>query len=325
MLIVKTRIAPLSAFGTLPKGDTLFGQLCWAVRNHFGEIRLRTLLEGYAAGYPFAVVSDAFLASHLPRPALPGHWFAEIPGADRKEAKKRTWLPEQHFGKPIESWLTHCRKPADILGGAPLSRPQPHNAIDRRTDTTGEAFAPYAMTQHWYGAWDDHRKVYIKALLDIHVVLDEMRLSTGELNELFMSIGEFGFGRDASIGLGKFCVESLEETRLPAQPDANAWLTLAPCAPQGLDLNPARSFYQSFTRFGRHGDVAVHTGRPFKAPVLLAQTGAVLAPHHFQARFFVGSGLGGNGSLSKAIPETVQQGYAPVVAICLPDRTEAAP
>jgi CRISPR-associated protein Csm4 len=33
---------------------------------------------------------------------------------------------------------------------------------------------------------------------------------------------------------------------------------------------------------------------------------------------FVGQGLGTNGTLSKAIPETVQQGYAPVVGIRLP-------
>lgn len=325
MLTITAQIAPSAAFGTLLKGDTLFGQLCWAVRNHFGEARLRTLLDGYTADHPFAVVSDAFPAGCLPRPTLPGHWFVEIPGADRKEVKRRTWLPEQYLSEPIESWLTHYRKPADVLGGVPLARPQPHNVIDRRAGTTGDGFAPYAMTQHWYGTWDDNCKVYTKASLNIHVVLNEERLSEGELNELFVSIGQFGFGRDASIGLGKFCVKSLKETRLPSQPDANAWLTLSPCAPQELGLDPTRSFYQTFTRFGRHGDVAVHTGRPFKSPVLLAQTGAVLTPHNYQERSFIGSGLGGNGTLSKAIPDTVHQGYAPVVAIRLPDRKEAAP
>jgi CRISPR-associated protein Csm4 len=105
---------------------------------------------------------------------------------------------------------------------------------------------------------------------------------------------------------------------LPGQTGANTWLTLGPCAPQGLDLDPQRSFYQVFTRFGRHGDMAVHTGRPFKTPVLLAQTAAVLVPKQYQQRFFVGAGLGGDGSISKAIPETVHQGYAPVVGIRLP-------
>jgi CRISPR-associated protein Csm4 len=58
----RIRIQPLSAFGTRPLGDTLFGQLCWAVRNRHGEERLDTLLDGYTQGQPFAVVSDAFPA-----------------------------------------------------------------------------------------------------------------------------------------------------------------------------------------------------------------------------------------------------------------------
>ena len=32
-------LSPLSAFAT-PKGDTLFGQLCWAIRNRLGEAYL---------------------------------------------------------------------------------------------------------------------------------------------------------------------------------------------------------------------------------------------------------------------------------------------
>lgn len=87
------RLLPLSAFGTPPKGDSLFGQLCWAARHRFGEDRLTEWLGGYANGAPFLVVSDALPAGHLPRPALPGHWFDEIDSADRKAVKKRRWLP----------------------------------------------------------------------------------------------------------------------------------------------------------------------------------------------------------------------------------------
>jgi len=103
----------------------------------------------------------------------------------------------------------------------------------------------------------------------------------------------------------------------PEQEKANAWMTLAPCASQGLSLDAEHCWYQPFTRFGRHGDMAVHTGRPFKSPVLLVDTGAVLTPNKYQESLFVGHGLGGDGSLSRAIPETVQQGYTPVLAIHL--------
>ncbi|QTR48550.1 hypothetical protein [Candidatus Thiothrix anitrata] len=52
-------LRPLSAFGTLPLGDTLFGQLCWLLRDGMGEGKLKELLDGYTTGKPFAVVSDA--------------------------------------------------------------------------------------------------------------------------------------------------------------------------------------------------------------------------------------------------------------------------
>lgn len=195
-------------------------------------------------------------------------------------------------------------------GGDVKSHPHPHNAIDRRTGTTGEGFAPYTATRHWYDKG---------SLLDIHVVLDETKLSPAELELALRDIGELGFGRDASVGLGRFTVDAFSKTELPSQSEANAWLTLAPCAPQGLVWSEARCFYTVFTRFGRHGDIGVHHGNPFKSPVLLANTGAVLTPTQFRSTFFIGQGLGGAGLLSKAIPETVHQGYAPVLSIRLPE------
>lgn len=319
MQTLRLTLAPRSAFGTPPKGDTLFGQLCWAIRNRFSEARLNELLAGYTNGQPFAVVSDAMPAGCLPRPALPTHWFDEVAGVDRKAVKKCAWLPLDAFLHPVSHWLAHCLPTAELSGGAVVVSPQPHNSIDRRTNTTGNGFDPYSMEQRWYGRTtrkDDDGCT--PSRLDVIVVLDDHRLAAGELHTLFTDIGAFGFGRDASIGLGKFEVVKFAPFDLPAQPNANAWLTLAPCAPQGLTWEEAHCFYQPFTRFGRHGDIGVHLGNPFKAPVLLADTGALLSPGQFEPRAFTGQGLGADGSLSKALSQTVHQGYAPVVAVALP-------
>lgn len=324
MQTLHAQLMPRAAFGTPPKGDSLFGQLCWALRHRFGEDRLTTLLDGYTAGAPFLVVSDALPAGHLPRPALPGHWFAPIAGADRKAVKKRRWLPLDKVGAPLDAWLQHCVTDRELAQTEDdendpsfvKTHPQPHNTLNRATGTTGRGeFAPYQMDQHWYAP---------AARLDLWLVHDPARISREDIAGLLQDIGAFGFGRDASIGLGKFEVASIEPRELPAQPDANACLTLAPSAPQGLGWQAERSFYQPFTRFGRHGDVAVQSGRPFKNPVLLAQTGAVLSPDDALPHAFVGQGLGGAGRLSRAIAGTVHQGYAPVVAVCLPQRSESA-
>ncbi len=316
-----------SAFATPLKGDTLFGQLCWAIRNRLGEERLNQCLEGYANSQPFAVVSDAFPNGYLPLPKLPGCFYQLPEGEDRKAVKKLTWLPEAELQKPLKEWLCHAVNAKAIassitnksVGATPTSRlnaaslsekhPQPHNTINRQTNTTGEGgFAPYSIEQEWF----------IPGLRwTLYLLLDTARLSAEDCQQCLKDIGAFGFGKDASIGMGKFQIEDFQEQPLPAQSDANACLTLAPCAPQGLGFDSRTSFYQLFTRFGRHGDIAVHQeGKPFKNPVLLAQTAAVFGAHPPKSGF-IGQGIGGNGKLSKTMVATVHQGYAPVIGVHL--------
>ena len=312
---ITLRIHPLSPFGTPPLGDTLFGQLCWAIRHQSGEARLRELLDGYLENQPFAVVADALPAGYLPRPALPLSWFEQPADADRKRLKQRNWIPHGALRQPLRSWLNAARSDREVTGNPDFSLreswPQPHNSINRLTGTTGEdGFAPYTMMQIGFAPG---------LTLDLHVVFDPARSSAMELREGFESIGATGFGRDASIGLGKFAVEERAAASPTAQANANAYLTLAPCAPQGCDFLPHASRYQPFTRFGRHGDQAVQSGQPFKTPVLLAAAGAVLKPAWYVETCYVGRGLGGDGRLSRAIPETVHQGYTPVIGVHLPD------
>ena len=347
-------IEPQSAFATPLRGDTLFGHLCWALRDGLGESRLRELLQGYTEDRPFAVVSDPFPEHCWPRPAVPPVVFGSLDPRERKSATKRVWLRHHDFTRPIGEWL-RCmvedpgsaddagytnpphprdREQGNSQGGrAPdvATEPTPtrsaslvheetrlRNSIDRRTGTTSdEGFAPYGVAQFRYRPG---------TRLDCHLIFDAGRIDAGTLREAMTAIGRFGYGRDATVGLGRFAVESEASgghSALPlAQNGATSWLTLAPMAPQGLPWNPGRCWYRPFTRFGRHGNAAVHTGNPFKAPVLLADTGAVLTPADgCEPRLFVGQGLGGERRpLSLGLPETVHQGYAPVIGVRIPQR-----
>ena len=326
-------IEPRSAFATPLKGDTLFGQLCWALRDRHGEDRLRELLRGYTDGRPFAVVSDAFPECCWPRPAVPPALLGDADPKQRKAAKKRVWLRQGDFDRPVSEWLRHMAEDPGTAGDevqavhTARTAPRPfmypetrfRNSIDRCTGTTtSEGFAPYGVPQIRY-----REGVH----LDCHIVYDSERIDAGALRQAMNDIGAFGFGRDATVGMGRFDVEEHGHDRpivLPLRQDgATSWLALAPVAPQGLQWNPERCWYRPFTRFGRHGNVAVHRGHPFKAPVLLADTGAVLTPcDPFEERLFVGQGLGGTRRpISYGIPETVHQGYAPVIGIRVPERT----
>lgn len=303
-----------TAFATPPKGDTLFGQTCWALRHALGEAELVRLLDGYTSGQPFAVLSDLLPAGCWPRPALPASAFETAAGADRKVLKRLRWIARTVFDQPLPRWL----EASGSSDAEPLQREtttRAHNSLHRLLGTThGGDFAPFEtpvreLVQSEDGAVPPAELV---------ALLDTQRLDAAAFTAALAHVGQFGFGRDASTGLGKFEVEAHEALTLPAQDGATAWLTLAPCAPQGGEWDEARCWYAPFTRFGRHGDIAVHGGNPFKAPLLLADTGALLVPRQMQPRDFVGRGLGGDGSLSRRIPTTVQQGYAPVLGVRVP-------
>jgi CRISPR-associated protein Csm4 len=301
-----------SPLGTPLAGDTLFGQLCWALREAQGEAELVRRLDGYTTGHPWLVVSDGFPAGHLPRPTLPQHFFpSQADVALRKAARKRRWLPLADASRPLAS---AGKNDTEAYGQAPRPAVQSHNTINRHTGTTGEGeFAPYTQPLTYHAA---------SQAVDLWLIADDERLTAEELRTLLVAVGATGFGRDASIGLGKFTVQTVEQAELPAPVSPTAWWTLAPCAPQGQGFDGKQSYWRVLTRFGRHGNAHALSGKPFKTPLLLATTGAVFTPQgDFASRLFIGQGLGGNGQISKAEPATVHQGYAPA----LPIKMEAAP
>lgn len=302
-----------SALGTPLAGDTLLGQLCWTLRHQLGNSVLTHLLEGYTQGKPFAVVSDAMPSGHLPLPSLPSSVWQTSPDSDRKALKKKRWLPLHKLRERLPSWQQLAVTDSQL--GQSRVRAQPHNTINRQTGTTGIGmFAPYSMEQIWLTP---------DCLWDIIVVLDTARLTATQLYTAFTYMGQHGFGRDASIGLGKFELVGKAEAMhwdLPATDGPNAWLTLGPCAPQGQGFCPVRSHWHSTTRFGRHGDIAAQAGQPYKRPILMAKTGSVFWPERLDTScLFIGQGLGGiQAPISLIMPETIHQAYAPVVPIQLP-------
>ncbi|MFN3854222.1 MAG: type III-A CRISPR-associated RAMP protein Csm4 [Phreatobacter sp.] len=305
-----------SDLGTPMSGDTLFGQLCWQLRLREGEARLAEVLQGYGVGHPFLVVSDAMPRGFLPKPIVPppplSNEATDAAWTARKAWIKRRWLPSDCLRRPLAESLDRTDLPQPCSMELVL---QPHNSINRLTGTTGAAaFAPFLS----------ERMVVAPAGRDVTLrcLLDEERLRRAQLLEMLSDIGRSGFGRDASTGLGRFCVTASAEA--PVAVSAPVLVTLAPAALHPQAVNIERSYWKPLVRFGRHGGPA-SGGAVFKAPVLLAAAGASITvenPAAVQAGF-IGRGLGGDGRLSKRIPGTVHQGYAPIVPVDLTGWTEA--
>lgn len=303
MNILKLTLRPLTQFGTPLAGDTLFGHLCWALRERDGLSRLNELLGGYTDGRPFLVVSDAFPAGFLPRPTVPEAMLGQdIDPAARKVARRRRWLPAHLANLRLDEWITKAKR-RDVADSDVVTQ----NTINRITGTTG--LGQFAPRQVERVAFTSGTK------LDVYAVFDEAVLDLDTVRQLFEDVGAVGYGRDASTGVGKFAVEAIDEHRWPLQ-SARHWLTLAPCAPDNGVLDAALCCYHPLTRFGRHGNFAVRLGEPFKRPLLLMKTGALLTARHEGSWVVHGRGLGGSASpVSFVMPQTVHQGYAPVVPL----------
>lgn len=301
MKTLKLTIEPRTVFGTPLAGDTLFGQLCWAIRERHGEDGLVNLLAGYTEGRPFLAMSDGFPANFVPRPTAPDFVVGVTTDpARRKRACSHRWVPVDRVGQLLPDWMNEVSQ-----GRKVDTFVMTQNTINRLTNTTGEGqFAPRQV-----------ERTAFSGQLDVYAVIDEVRFSAELFRQALEDVGLHGFGRDATTGLGKFAVIGSTEQRWPGEPSLH-WLTLAPCSPEPESLDADGCCYRPLTRFGRHGNMAVTLGQPFKTPLLMAATGALLKSREPVRWAFHGRGLGGAAKpISEVMPETVHQGYAPVLPL----------
>jgi CRISPR-associated protein Csm4 len=331
-------IKPLGPIGTSLKGDTLFGHFCWQAAHD--PVLVDGGLERQLSIYkhrPFLVVSSAFpkfiegsrTIYALKRPELPHSVFDTTKNQDRwkrinntREIKKRRWiLLEQGIGSidiskaallSDEDLLAYVEKQATAetirlmkkveKRYFSIASDQPHNTIHRITQTTGTApFTPYTQEVIHY---------YPETELAVFVLLDDAATDIERVGTGFERIGQYGYGKDASIGMGRFKLGEIEELDLPNKDLVEACYTLAPCVP---DKNAySKILYKPFIRYGKHGDALGNSRYPFKNPVIMADEGAVLFPVQKNSLMgpYVGTCVTG---VSNIMPNTVVQGYAPFI------------
>ncbi len=328
MKVYEIIIQPVTGFGTPLKGDTLFGHLCWQVA--YDETILGQSLGDLLSVYPempFAVLSSACLTSAgdgtrryaVPAPALPMDWLFNLP-ADKKEKirkrkdyKKKVWMLLQRDTKapPFKEmgFLDDGELALEMKGPGPaVPDSRMHNRINRLTNRTGEGFAPYSVDLRVYPPGTE---------LALFAGVDPDLVPIEAVMRCLERIGDTGFGKDASTGLGRFKPVGYDEIDLAAMGSdtPNACYTLAPCVPQKDTFS--RIFFSPFTRFGRHGDVLAKSSNPFKNPVIMANEGAVMVPRDIAQVLkapHVGTAVTG---VSKSEEKAVTQGYSLYVPVRL--------
>jgi CRISPR-associated protein Csm4 len=322
-------LEPLSGFGTPLKGDTLFGHFCWQAA--YDSKLLNGGLDKWIACYaerPCVVFSSAFpyLSGQptpyaLKRPDLPRSYLSTKESKQltkrkqvevRKENNKKRWiLQNKMLDLNLEKLI--YRTDADLARmitgeqaavGLASSLDQPHNTINRLSMTTGEGpFAPFTETVNFYAP---------RTELALFVLVDEEATDLERVLAALRRMGQFGYGKNASTGLGRFRLGSLQEkVALSTNQVFNACYALAPVVPKTGIFR--KTFFQPFVRFGKHGDQLACSAQPFKNPVIMADEGAVLLPANREEVFskpYIGTAVG---NVSKALKPAVVQGYAPYI------------
>lgn len=332
MKFYEITIRPTSGFGTPLKGDTLFGHFCWqaAYLPDLVEGALDNAISMYPER-PFAIFSSLFPKTEkgvviylLKRPDIPLPWLFPLSDStcdDRykniKEYKKKKWmlLKEDLKINLNSTTLLNDRELFNELTRHEMSDKnmeqsgalnttarfsQPHNTINRFTQTTGTGdFAPYVKDNIYY---------YPGTGLALFVLIDEGLTNIDKVVKGITNIGRFGFGRDASTGLGRFEVVRSVEIKMPDTQDVNACYCLAPCVPEKGEIEQA--YFTPFIRFGKHGDKLATGKNPFKTPVVMADEGAVLIPkkRDFFEKPYTGRAIT---DVSKIQASCMIQGFSP--------------
>ncbi len=241
---------------------TLFGHLCWAKRLRESDAALTAWLTALPES-PL-LLSDALPRDQLPRPLLqPGDRPEPAAGEPRqdflqrlqqdKKLRKTAFIPVADFlelcaglsetglqaryrQRAAERERTERAQPRRRSHPLSLTVRQAHNTIDRLTGTTPETGGLYFMDEEW--------RRDAAAEMDIYAASE---IGSGDLQALFDTVGEFGFGRDANLGRGRFTATvEPADPRLSAH-DGNRLLSLSHGV---LTANMAAPFYKLHTHYG---------------------------------------------------------------------------
>lgn len=227
--------------------DTLFGALCWAIRQLFGESELERWLDGVRATPPLVRLSSLLpiirigdnaeplipLPQRLPSATLPERkWLKQARYVDRAayhwlvtgEGEAPSLIGEVLVGQLLQRLLTGLEwRPLQLW--APASRPRV--TIDRFSG----ASALYESAVYHFADVD----APISVRHGVYLTVEDDRA----LERIVLSLellAEAGLGGERSSGLGRFLLVPPRESPLPLSANPSAGPTLSLCCPAKADF-----------------------------------------------------------------------------------------
>jgi len=148
-------LRPKSGFITELRSDTLWGLICWGIRNVFGNTALERVLESFIENIPEFLISSAFpykkygneIIQYFPKPILPVKPYENDStdpdkknklqkSIDEKKNKKKALIGFNHYQKLINKQITLEKAIIDTDNIKIESISVTHNTIDRLKGAT---------------------------------------------------------------------------------------------------------------------------------------------------------------------------------------------
>ena len=234
-------LKPKSGFITELRSDTLWGLLCWGIRNIFGNSTLETVLESFNENSPEFLITSAFpykksgndIVQYFPKPFLPVKSFENDLTAidnktklqksiDEKKNKKKALLSFNQFQRLINKQISLENAIVEAEQIKLKSVSVTHNTIDRIKGST--------LMKDGVGQLFHKDEFYIANNSDNEN--DETGLfflikGNSEKGESALRwLSHVGFGGDRNTGKGYFNTE-IEDFSINEPSDFNAVTTLS--------------------------------------------------------------------------------------------------
>lgn len=281
MNLIKIKITPHSSFITFPKGDIIFGHFAY-----HSFMQGEKIFENYINEKPKIIFSDILPDGYLYKPTLPLKAF-DVDESKKKEFRKKSWIDI----KDLEQGDIKKAKELSFY----KSEVKIRNSLNRltfNTDDSGE-FAPFSLEEFTFS----YQPV-------IYILFDEEYFSKEDIEERLNLIGKNGFGKKGSIGKGHFKAKIDDGFKDFTETKSDYYLTLSPTILHKSKDVIEKAYYNTFNRFGKSHSKQT----PFKKPLLMADSGAVVKVHKGFKEKWIGGAID-NGINS---PSFVQ-GYSIVI------------
>jgi len=293
-------LTPQSTFITDLRSDTLWGIICWAIRNIYGNNELEKFIDSYLSNSPEFIISSAFPFTlnenkektiYFSRPILPLKEFepydnnikASEKVADaslRKKIKKITLLKKELFEKYItgsldNNYIVTAIKKEDktIFPPKPETESVTHNRIDRIKGGTlkiNEADQLFHSTEMYFANENEGEIKHGAGLFF---------LAKGNIEKLKTALrwlSHVGIGGDRSTGKGFFKFE-VENFSLNEPTDYNSVTNISLYYPTKEELQLFKNNpYFNYQLEKRQGYIGYLKYKKFdKLPTMMFKEGSV--------------------------------------------------